>query len=392
VVNEMDSNSMYDRIRAWVRGTASEHEAHAFELTLASQRELAQAAEEFRDVHELTRPLHDEAPESRLQFAALEARIVAGELAERPLRVRRAAALIGISLAAAAGIVAAIVIANRPRIAHAEELRLTAIALDAAAVPDDGGRDELPATLATYEPVRDGQVSWITDVGQAQAIARAVDRPVLLFGMFETCPLCLQMKAEGLRDPAVLALFRDYVPLQVDLLQVDEAQRADYFSRGYPLFEVHTAEGAIVHSFPGFHDARELADNLERGLTTTQQPEAALDWQEVHRAARSLAAARKAEADGHLGAAHREFSAVERETEHGALAGAAQHGLARIATAARDALLDARDLAARSTPEAERTLADAAQRFEGSPFAGDLDAALASLKRTGRFPELAAAH
>jgi hypothetical protein len=395
VVNEMKDDSTYDRIRAWVRGTAPEHEARAFERVLASQRDLARAAEEFREVHEMTRPLRDEVPASRLQFADLEARIAADESARRPRLVRRAAAWIGIAFAAAAAITLAIALANRPRAAQAEELRLTAIALDGAGTRDRGAAgavsDDLPATLASYEPVRDGQVSWITDVGQARAIARAVDRPVLLFGMFETCPLCRQMKAEGLRDPSVLALFSDYVPLQVDLLQVDDAQRAEYFSRGYPLFEVHSAEGELVHAFPGFHDASELAENLARGLANSQRTQAPLAWNEVHRAAQGLETAREDEADGRLGAAHREFSAVEHQTEHGALTDSAQRGIERIASAARDALLHARDIAASSAPDAERALADAARRFEGSPFAGDLDAALASLQRTGRFPQLAPA-
>jgi thioredoxin-related protein len=383
----MNEGTLYDRIRAWVRGTASDQESRELEMLRARQPELVRATDEFRAVHEWTRPLVDEVPASRLEFAALEARIEAEQRALRPRTIRRAAALAGVSLAAASIVAVAVWRSN----SKPETLRLTSIALGEKPAPRGDDELRVPAVLASYEPVKDGEIAWIRDADEAQAIARAVDRPVLLFGMFESCPFCIKMKAEGLRDPGVLALVRDYVPLEVDLLTVTDEQREEYFSRGYPLFEVHGENGELVHSFPGFHDAPGFIDQLEQGLNKSPDRSTALDWTRANRAAREIEAARAAEADGKLGLAHKSFLEADGEAPRGTLGEVAQLGIERIAESAREALLAAKDLAARDAHAAERSLELASERFEGSPYSGDLRAALTSLRRTGRFPTLESA-
>lgn len=377
------SADLFDRVRAWVHGELESIEVERLRAELARHPEVAEFANEYREIHAATRELQGPRATSALDFATIERHIDAESRAKRWRRVAAAAALI---------VVAGASWAMLPR--ESEPLHLSAIELELSASEVGASAhsappEEFPELLEHFAPVENGEIRWVSDLASGTALAEASGRPLLLFGMFPTCPWCQQMKAEGLRDPAVVALIEEFVPVQVDLYGLSEADREVLIARGYPLFEVWNESGEIVHAFAGVHDVASFVANLATGVERATAGRELASWEELRGQARAYDEALTNEQAGSLGRAQRTFAALERDGSSNALVAAARDGVARISAAARVALLHARELSATDVDGAGAELSKAARRFAGSPYAADLEAARTRLVRDGRFPVLA---
>ena len=121
-------------------------------------------------------------------------------------------------------------LANDGLRARKEPLRLVAIDLASSAGARD--RPAVPERLADYRPVVAGEIQWFSSLEEGLEISALVERPVLLFGMLPTCPWCIHMQANGLRDEGVLALVEDYVPVRIDYSRLDQLALSQVFEGG----------------------------------------------------------------------------------------------------------------------------------------------------------------
>src|SRR4029450_8460844 len=82
-----------------------------------------------------------------------------------------------------------------------------------------------PAVLAAYDPVKDGAIQWMDSRDDAQAVAKATHRDVLVYGSFAECPMCRQMERVTFRDASVVEAASRVVPLRVDFMRIFEADK-----------------------------------------------------------------------------------------------------------------------------------------------------------------------
>ncbi len=387
------SLTAYDLVREAVLRQLSHDERARLDEALKHDEQLRGFAELYPRLHaqsevlasELSRDANPALP------AALAAELDARTSRSAPL-VRRAAAAAVLALVAGGGWFAWRNFAAQRGEPKASQVELTAIAPELV--------DELPqaeleqqlaqkpadfARLESYSPVADGAIQWLDTLEDGLAIARAAQRPMLLFGMYTTCPWCIEMQANGLRDETVLALAQDFVPVRIVYDDLPEEVVASYHERGYPLFELWSPEGAIVHSFPGFFDAPTFVQHLD-DASTSDSRRAAPPWERVRELARELGAARRAELARDFGAARAAYMSISRAPVGGALPEAARAGLQRIELHAALAVRSAR--AAKSAAEAAQVLEQAEREFETTPFVADLRRLRAVLDARSKFPEL----
>jgi hypothetical protein len=206
---------------------------------------------------------------------------------------------------------------------------------------------EPPAVLVTgYAPVKDAQVAWLAKESEAREVARYADRAVFVYAHVDECPYCRQMDATSFRDKDVQALLARFVPVQVNVLRLPQAEAQRLFEGGWPYLAVKRADGTVVKELSGLQDPAALKKSLEAAVAAASAPPAA--WDEVARRAHRDVAVR----DG------------------------------------RAALLTAKT-AAPSDPEGAReTLRSASARLTGSEAGRDLERVLAAWQPRAPFPNL----
>ncbi|HEX6886121.1 MAG TPA: thioredoxin family protein [Planctomycetota bacterium] len=380
----MDETTPLDRLRARAEGRLGPAELAQLERELAADPALRALAEDYAFVHACTaqEPL---APVARLSLAELEA-----ELMPRvPRRVAAAAAL----LLVAAGAFWAGRLSRAARVEpapfHAEPLYLAAIELDEPA-PAPAPALDVPVQWASYDPRGAEGVRFLADRAEAELLAGALGRPLLVYGTYPGCPLCKELDARVFSAPEVVALAERVVPLRLDLSQLPEAEQRALTVRGYPFLEVWRADGRPAHSLarrpdPGLF-VESLHDGLEKSDATGEQP----GWELLRSAAARYTLAHAAELEQRLADAERAYQGLCADPYTPApIALQARLGRLRLDAMARQELLEAR---ARAQVDVEGALAgldDAARRFAGTPYAEDLAAVRARLATDRVFPLLA---
>jgi hypothetical protein len=377
----MHDSPFLDRLRARARGELNPAEQAALERELAADPTLARLGEDFALVHALT-ALDGAVPASRTRFEALAARL------GRQSALRRVAAAAAALLVMTA---AGFVLGRWSADGATEPLYLATIELDShpplPVLPAD-----LPASWADYDPRGESGVRFLADLGEAELLARAVQRPLLVYGFYPGCPLCVVLDREVFADPDVAALAERLVPVRVNLAELSEAEQRALTARGYPFLEVWRADGTPAHFLTRNADPAVFIESLHDGLASSGAEGEQPPWDGLRAAARSFVSARAAELEGRMAEAERGFRALARDRDVVApIAARAAAGLERIAADARVILLEARTAAASDPAAAARLLRHALARFAGSSFEADLAAALARLERDGRFPPLAEA-
>ncbi len=370
-----DEASTFDRLRAFASGTMPLEERDRFERELAADPELAVLAGQFDHVWSATEAGLGVPAESRSTFDDVVSRGGLHDLARSRWRRRAAAAaallIVGSALAWAAWK------SSRPSARAIVELRAIPSSAPAAATSA-----EIPAVLASWSPVENGQIRWLESLDEARAVSAAVKRPIFVYGYVESCPICRGFQAREFQDPAVLALVEQAVPVRIDLLALEEPEMQELWERRYPLLEIQDEHGAIVRTFPGQFADVDMAGELASALVGIAGP----NWRLVRDLAQLFEEGRTAEEGGAYARAAQSFERLEQERELPAFVVAGEAGLARVGRAAEELL-------ERTRAGADR--AGALERFEGeiaafagTPFEGDLAAVAGAWRERGRFPEL----
>jgi thioredoxin-like negative regulator of GroEL len=272
--------------------------------------------------------------------------------------------------------------------------RAETVVLAHAPVPDPDGATTrtvpasrpMPAALTEYRAVAEGRIAWLDSIAEAQTVAAAADRPVLVFIQHPQCPMCRQLRQQAFADPQVVATIGNFVPVSVDVTRGDAATRqmaGELLQSGrWPMVAAQDAAGRTLAELPGVRGAEAMRaglDGVVRGL-----PRPPVAWPSLNDGCRWLAEARAAAEAGRWGEAHARFARAA--ATGGAPAANAAVELARLAERVRDRLADARRQVDGGDPLA--ALARAEADFAGSPYADDFRRVRESLARTGCFPIL----
>ena len=218
-------------------------------------------------------------------------------------------------------------------------------------------------------------------------MGRLSGRPVLVFSEFPGCPFCIEMEATSFRNAEVLELVADVVPIKLDLSKMPESEWRWYWER-YPYFGVQDVEGNELYTFPGMHHEDSLRRHLALGVEKAAEIGPRLSWERVRTLSATLGGALAAETDGRLGDACKAYEVLTKADVSSPFFDEGKAGQARIGHGAAASLVEARELAATDVAAAMLVLDDAVTRFDGTPYADDLSAALDALRERSLFPVL----
>jgi hypothetical protein len=392
----MDPTTDLDRLRAWLEGTLSAEQAARLERDLARDPRLAELLESLRDVFALT-ALEPDPPAVRTTFEQLERRLAAERRAPSAWPRKAAAAIVAL----AAGTALALFLARgRDDATHqsgsvaqptprAAAVELAAIQLEEPAPSPYPPPLVAPEVLASFDPRGPDGIQWLREKQVAFSIARASQRPILVFGSLPGCPWCAELRAKVFPEQAVVGLIDRYVPFEWDLGQLPPEEIPAFMAkRGYPLFEVWTVDDEGVLNFSGRPDAPTLAEMMHQGLERANATGHVPEWSDVRALAQRWIAAREARSAGRMAEAQALLRELARSDLGGPFAATSTAELAGIASDARSALLGARDAASTDPSSARARLETAAEQFIGTEFEPDLRAVLAAWQPGDEFPEL----
>lgn len=361
-----------DRVRDLVEGRL--HDVEAWRLRQEADPELAALVDAYRDL--------DAMVEAALSHAA--------STLEAPPRVRaprrRRAALVAAALVLAAlGAWRLAPSAPPPSVVELRAIRLSDLAADPEAPTLSSSAI---ATLADWRPVEGGTIRWLGSLPEAQEIARATQRPVLLFVSHPACPLCRQLRTDSFGDRRVVEVVESsYVPVNVDLRSASPELAASM--TGWPYVAALSPTSEALDAFPGYRDGAALRQALDGVLASSGLPPT-LPWERARSLGAALVRSRDDEQAGRLSLALDALDRVRSEDARGAFGRVAAEGEARLAARARSRLDAARSFAESGRVElALSVLGDALDEFRGTRFAQDLDAVRSRLELEGRFPRLA---
>src|SRR5688572_22217229 len=304
----MDPTTDLDRLRAWLEGTLSAEQAARLERDIARDPALAELAESLRDVYALT-ALEPEPPLARTTFEELERRLAAQRPVQSAWPRKAAAALVVI----AAGTALAVFVSRgwnsgpessepvaetTPRAALVE-----LVAIDLAEPESNPYAPPLvaPEVLASFDPRGADGIHWLRDKEVAFSIARASQRPLLVFGSLPGCPCCAELREQVFPEQPVLDLVDRYVPYEWDLGQLPPENLPAFMAKhGYPLFEVWTVDEQGVLNFSGRPDAPTLVEMMHQGLERADATGHVPEWDDVRALATRWLQAREARTAGRM--------------------------------------------------------------------------------------------
>ena len=367
-----------ETLRAWAAGELPEAERAAFERRLVDDPELGALAEAWADVVRVTGAALQDAPTSRTRFEDIERRLDAEESPFVQAFPRRVAAAVLIGLLAGGGLLAALAGGPAPR----PTVTLESIPLVAEAPPMDPATDALVGRLMDYRPIADGSIAWIDTIEEGRAIADASGRLLLLWGIHPTCPFCKRMRETTLLEADVHDVLESYVPAQIDVMQERRYATLNPMDRGFPIFEVVTADLDVLHTFFNYQSEEDFIRELERGLAERGDAQV-LGWDRLPEVAEVLGEARALEREGRLGAALVRYQALVDQGGGHSLSRAGERGVRRLAAVANRYL----ELAADNADPA-RVLSGAAAEFRGSAYEADFRRVADAARANEGFPRL----
>lgn len=371
----MSDRTRFDDFRDLAEGRLDEASAARLRALLGADPALRAEFEAYAAVHAFTAPAAAPVPASSLTFARLDA-------ARRAGRVRRMRPWIAVAaslLVAAAGVFAWH--HHMPR-----TVVLRSIPLTLAAVPV-GDALTVPVRLADWRPVERGAVNWIPSLAEGRDVARATNRPMLLWIYHPSCPICIDWDRNAFRDEGVAAKAAEFVPVRVDVMTAPpgiEKFLGEDMSNSWPYLGVLSADESERVDFAGMQGKDEIRDHLSKALSAQAKLGAPVPWE----VASAMARAERARGARDLAEEYRELVSVRDAAPAGAMQHAAAARVAAIASSAAAALEEAKSIAATDEEAGARSLSEAAERFRGTPYGLDLAEVEQALRATGRFPVL----
>jgi hypothetical protein len=379
-MNVTSDSIPFDDFQALLDGRLDAAAAARLRARIDADPALRAEFDAYRDVHAFTASAVGSAPVCDVSFERLDG----ARRAARMRRLRPWLAIAATLLVAAAGVAA--YVHARPSVVELHAIRLTETAAPATV-------REIPAMLATYRPIKDGRVNWLASLPDARAVSRATGRPLFVWVYHRECPMCIELDRDAMRDGDVQAEAEKFVPVKIDVMSAPaEVQR--WLAAGWPYLATQTADGKRIVEFAGEMDAAKIRAALARADDAAKD---AAPWAVVNEAAESYARAEEARAAGRDADAYRGYDEMLRRLDAAAaprddaietLRADARARIWELHCSARDALQQAKKLAATDEAAGARRLSEAAERFRGTPYGNDLAGVEQELRATGRFPVL----
>jgi len=367
----------FDEFHALLEGRLDPASAARLSARLDAEPALRAEFDVYREVHAFTASAVGAAPSSSLAFERLDAARRAGRLRRlRPWIVVAATLLVAVGAAA--------YVRMQPRVVELHAISLAEERIDLPPFTP------IPAALATYRPVVDGKLNWMTSLEEARAVARATERPLFVWVHHQECPMCIELDRGAMRDAALVAEAGKFVPVKLDVMKAPrEVQQ--WCAAGWPYLAVQTADGRKVSEFAGEMDVDKLVADLAKGDAGVAR---AIAWDVANETAALYAKAEDARTAGRYDEALRGYDAVAKRvgTSGSDVATDAFARSVDLRREARDALFEAKKVALSDDPDGKRAgarrLSEAAERFRGTPYGSDLAEVEQELRATGRFPVL----
>lgn len=112
------------------------------------------------------------------------------------------------------------------------------------------------------------QVGWVSSFEDAQKLAIATDRLILVDFWATWCGPCKKMEMESWSDEEIGEISKSYVPLKIDLDKNTELARR-YRVRAIPLLMVIDSSGELVYKKLGYMDKDQLNKVLKKYAVNT---------------------------------------------------------------------------------------------------------------------------
>jgi hypothetical protein len=370
----MSERTNHDRLRDLLDARLPPAEADALRREIAADPALRDDFERLRVVHELTAAA-PAVPPSSVRWTDVAPR-------GRVLGMRRWAVAAGLLAAGGIGLAADLWLTR----ARPHTVELAALRVPGAGTVPDADPVQVPAALATFEPVRDGGPNWIASWDEGLELARATRKPVLVYLYHPTCPWCRELDTLTFRDADVQRRIAEFVPVRLNVLtaspELQERTRA-----GWPYIALIEADGRTIREMAGVYRLDDVRPEVACAEEDAAKASPARPtWAQVREAAADLGKARAAAEAGRLGEAWSAARSAEVAAPATAPARAATSLAASLEVRAERAIADAARVAdadaAAAVVEAE------AQRFAGSAPGGDLDAIVRAIRVGRAFPVL----
>jgi hypothetical protein len=379
-MNVMSDSIPFDDFQRLLDGRLDAAAAARLQERLDVEPALRAEFDAYREVHAFTAPSVGSTPPSVVSFE----RVDGARRAQRARRLRPWMAMAATLLVAAAGVAAYV---------HAQPSVVTLRAIRMNTTMDSPPVRNVPSMLATYRPVSDGRVNWITSLPDARAVSRATGRPLFVWVYHQQCPMCIELDHDAMRDGALQEEASKFVPVKLDVMTAPPEVQA-WCRTGWPYLATQTADGKRLVEFAGEMDTAKIRDALARGEGAARD---ALPWSALNEvvklhadAEEALAAGRYADALVAYGALRRRLDADGRRNDPASATFRADVDarVVGLEREARDAIHDAKKLAETDEAAGARRLSEAAERFRGTPYGNDLAEVEKELRATGRFPVL----
>src|SRR5262249_11371460 len=153
---------------------------------------------------------------------------------------------------------------------------------------------DLPGDWADYDPRGESSVRFLSDLDEAEDLARVAHRPLLVYGTYPGCPLAAALDAKVFSDPDVIELVERTVPVRVTLPPLSDEEQLSYTRRGYPFLEMWRDDGRTTHSLTRRADPQMFAESLHDGLAKSDATGEQPPWEELRSWAQRFVDARAA--------------------------------------------------------------------------------------------------
>jgi thioredoxin-related protein len=127
-------------------------------------------------------------------------------------------------------------------------------------------------------------VEWRSDYDAARKESNEKNRLIFLDFMTEECLHCRRLDSSTFRDTAVAKLLNErFIPLKIDANRSPKLAQALRI-QAYPTMIIASGDGKIIGYLEGFHDAKQLAEHMQRALALHTPDWMARDFQEATKA------------------------------------------------------------------------------------------------------------
>jgi thiol-disulfide isomerase/thioredoxin len=110
---------------------------------------------------------------------------------------------------------------------------------------------------------------WLTSYSEAQKVALAGNKFMLVDFWATWCGPCKKMDADSWNDPLVMEIMQNFVPVRIDIDQ-NKDLASKYSVDGIPNMYILDGNGKVVYSFVGYRSAVQLKTELQNFALSTE--------------------------------------------------------------------------------------------------------------------------